>query len=54
MTVIDRRSVLKGAAAGAAGLIAAPAIAQAKFPSRPVTLVCPWGAGGGTDAVVRI
>jgi tripartite-type tricarboxylate transporter receptor subunit TctC len=54
MTTLDRRSVLKGAAAGAAGLIAAPATAQAKFPSRPVTLVCPWGAGGGTDAVVRI
>jgi tripartite-type tricarboxylate transporter receptor subunit TctC len=54
MTLLDRRSVLQGAAAGVAGLIAAPAIAQAKFPSRPVTLICPWGAGGGTDAVVRI
>ncbi|KRE09891.1 ABC transporter substrate-binding protein [Bosea sp. Root381] len=52
---ISRRSVLAGAAAaGAVGLIANPAIAQAKYPSRPVTLVCPWGAGGGTDAVVRI
>lgn len=52
---ISRRGVLAGAAAaGAAGLIAKPAIAQAKYPTRPVTLVCPWGAGGGTDAVVRI
>lgn len=58
---IDRRSVLKGAAgaglsaaAAGAGLIAAPAIAQAKYPSRPITMICPWGAGGGTDAVVRI
>jgi len=52
---IDRRSVLKGAAAaGAAGLIASPALGQAKWPSRPVTLVCPWGAGGGTDATARI
>lgn len=52
---IDRRSVLKGAAAaGAASLIAAPAIAQAKYPSRPLTLICPWGAGGGTDATARI
>ena len=52
---LSRRSVLAGAAAmGAAGLVGAPAIAQAKYPSRPVTLVCPWGAGGGTDAVVRI
>lgn len=53
--VIDRRTVLKGAAAaGAASLIAAPAIAQANYPSRPITLVCPWGAGGGTDATARI
>ena len=52
---IDRRSVLKGAAAaGAASLIAAPAIAQANWPARPITLVCPWGAGGGTDATARI
>ena len=52
---IDRRSVLKGAAAaGAASLIAAPAIAQANWPSRPLTMICPWGAGGGTDATARI
>ncbi|KRE00748.1 ABC transporter substrate-binding protein [Bosea sp. Root670] len=52
---IDRRTVLKGAAAaGAASLIAAPAIAQANYPSRPITMVCPWGAGGGTDATARI
>jgi tripartite-type tricarboxylate transporter receptor subunit TctC len=24
------------------------------YPSRPITLICPWGAGGGTDAVSRI
>jgi len=29
--------------------------AQAQdYPSRPVTLVVPWGAGGGTDAVARM
>jgi tripartite-type tricarboxylate transporter receptor subunit TctC len=53
-TVIDRRGVLKGAAAGAATLIAAPAIAQAAWPNRPLTMICPWGAGGGTDATARI
>jgi tripartite-type tricarboxylate transporter receptor subunit TctC len=52
--VIDRRTVLKGAAAAGASLIAAPAIAQANYPSRPITMVCPWGAGGGTDATARI
>lgn len=55
MNDISRRNVLKGAAAaGAAGLIASPAIGQAKWPTRPVQMICPWGAGGGTDAVVRI
>lgn len=53
-TVIDRRGVLKGAAAGAAALVAAPAMAQAAWPSRPLTMICPWGAGGGTDATARI
>jgi tripartite-type tricarboxylate transporter receptor subunit TctC len=24
------------------------------YPSRPITMVVPWGAGGGTDAVARI
>ncbi len=53
--IISRRGVLKGTAAiGAAGLIAKPAIAQAQWPTRPVTMICPWGAGGGTDATARI
>jgi len=33
------------------GLTAASA---ADYPKRPITLICPWGAGGGTDAVSRI
>ena len=33
------------------GLISASA---ADYPKRPITLICPWGAGGGTDAVSRI
>jgi tripartite-type tricarboxylate transporter receptor subunit TctC len=38
-------------AAGAmAGLLAT---AQAAFPDRPITLIVPWAAGGGTDAVAR-
>lgn len=28
--------------------------AQAKFPSRPMSIICPWGAGGGTDTVARM
>ena len=30
-----------------------PAAAQS-YPSRPITLIVPWGAGGGTDATARI
>jgi tripartite-type tricarboxylate transporter receptor subunit TctC len=54
MTMITRRSFLGAAAAGSlAGLGVRPAPAQA-YPSRPLTLVVPWGAGGGTDATARI
>lgn len=27
---------------------------QGKFPSHPLTIICPWAAGGGTDAVARM
>ncbi|MCA9049931.1 MAG: hypothetical protein KDA89_14445, partial [Planctomycetaceae bacterium] len=26
---------------------------ESHWPSRPVTLICPWSAGGGTDRVSR-
>ncbi|HUQ76558.1 MAG TPA: tripartite tricarboxylate transporter substrate binding protein, partial [Burkholderiales bacterium] len=32
--------------------VPAPASAQA-FPSKPITLICPWPAGGGTDLHLR-
>ncbi|MEN9558857.1 MAG: hypothetical protein RLZZ502_68 [Pseudomonadota bacterium] len=50
---MDRRQVIKALAA--AGLInASQAHAQNKFPgSRPITLICPWPAGGSSDAVMR-
>jgi tripartite-type tricarboxylate transporter receptor subunit TctC len=51
----DRRAVLGGmAAAGLATLLPVGVRAQGAWPNRPVTVVCPWGAGGGTDATARI
>lgn len=51
----QRRQILTGAGAlGAAAVLPGAAQAQANWPSRPVTIVCPWGAGGGTDATARI
>ena len=42
------------AAATGAGLgFPMPALAQG-YPARPVTVIVPWGAGGGTDATARI
>jgi tripartite-type tricarboxylate transporter receptor subunit TctC len=40
----------------AAALLAAlvSGIAQAQYPQRPIQLIVPWGAGGGTDATARI
>ena len=48
-----RRTVLKGIAAGAAGL-AVPKLATAQgFPERPITLIVPWAPGGSTDIFMR-
>ena len=48
-----RRVLLKTAAALMAGL-AFGVSAQSNYPNRPITMVVPWGAGGGTDATARI
>ena len=48
-----RRHLLGTAAAGAAAL-ALPSLARAQaFPARPIRYICPWPAGGSTDAVIR-
>jgi tripartite-type tricarboxylate transporter receptor subunit TctC len=38
----------------AALLVAAATAVHAQYPQRPVQLIVPWGAGGGTDATARI
>ena len=49
-----RRTLIRALTALSASLaLASPALAD-NYPSRPITLVVPWGAGGGTDATARI
>ena len=51
----NRRHILAAAGAlSAAAVVPGLARAQGAWPTRPVTVICPWGAGGGTDATVRI
>jgi tripartite-type tricarboxylate transporter receptor subunit TctC len=57
MFATTRRSLVVHSACAIAGLAllaaALPAAAQS-YPARPITLIVPWGAGGGTDATARI
>jgi len=43
---------LAAVAVATLGLAAAPSFAQ-NYPTRPVTLICPWPAGGSTDRHMR-
>src|SRR6188508_1594047 len=56
MSKLTRRHILASGSAAAAGLGLGlkPSFAQANYPARPIQMICPWGAGGGTDATARI
>jgi tripartite-type tricarboxylate transporter receptor subunit TctC len=55
MTAFNRRVLLKQSAVQAAWLAASPlaALAQEKYPSKPITWVCPYAAGGNADSRSR-
>ena len=49
-----RDLLLAGAVGGGALALGLGSARAAAWPDRPVTVICPWGAGGGTDATARI
>lgn len=49
-----RRGFLKTLAIAAVTAVSAAESAWAAYPERPITIIVPWAAGGGTDATARI
>ncbi len=50
---MKRRSLLAGMAAAAVGCMMSFTAQAADWPAKPVTMICPWSAGGGTDLLLR-
>ena len=48
---MKRRNIVISSLALAGSLLALPALAA--YPEKPVTVICPWSAGGGTDTLLR-
>ncbi|MEY4077476.1 MAG: hypothetical protein RIQ69_1846, partial [Pseudomonadota bacterium] len=52
--VFPRRQLLASALLGLLSVVSVLPAAAQNYPVRPITLIVPWGAGGGTDATARI
>ena len=50
MPKLHRRTLL----AATTGLLAAPGLARAAWPDRPIRMMIPYGGGGQTDVVARL
>jgi tripartite-type tricarboxylate transporter receptor subunit TctC len=54
MSVFPRRQLLASALLGLLSVVSVLPAAAQNYPARPITLIVPWGAGGGTDATAPI
>jgi len=55
LTKLSRRNFMSSTGALAlAPFVARSAAAQSSYPNRPVQMIVPWAAGGGSDTVARI
>ncbi len=54
MTTLTLRATLAGLVLGTTALFAVSAQAQDWKPTKPITVIVPWAAGGSTDQVIRV